>query len=520
MFGNLSDRLTQSFRSLRSRGVLTESDVDHAISDIRRALIDADVALPVVRQFTTQVREKAYGAARSKALNPGQQVVSIVHEELVEILGGATRELTFAESGPTVFMLAGLQGAGKTTLAGKLGKWLREEGKTVLLVASDLQRPNAVQQLQVVGERAGVKVWAPEPGNGVGDPVEVARSGVEWHQRGHRRYGRSPRCRPGDDGPGDRYPRRRAPPRDHVRPRRHGRPGCGLHLHGLPRRCWFHGCRPVEAGWRRARRCRAVRVTGAPILFASTGEGLDDFERFHADRMAGRILDMGDILTLIEQAEKKMDAEEAEKVAAKAMAGQLTLADFLSQLQQIKKLGSMKKMLGMIPGAAQMREQIENFDEREVDRVEAIVRSMTPAEREDVSILNGSRRARIARGSGTTVTEVNQLVQRFEAAREMMAQMGQMGGGVPGMGALPGRGGKAKQKANARKAQAQRARMKKSARSGNPAKRRQQELEAMLPPSERSAPKGSSFGVAQEAPAARPTIDDLPDDVKRMLGQL
>ena len=202
------------------------------------------------------------------------------------------------------------------------------------------------------------------------------------------------------------------------------------------------------------------------------------------------------------------------------MAGQLTLGDFLSQLQQIKKLGSMKKMLGMIPGAAQMREQIENFDEREVDRVEAIVRSMTPAEREDVSILNGSRRARIARGSGTTVTEVNQLVQRFEAAREMMAQMGQMGGGVPGMGALPGRGGKAKQKANARKAQAQRARMKKSARSGNPAKRRQQELEAMLPPSERSAPQGSSFGVAQEAPAPRPTIDDLPDDVKRMLGQL
>ena len=175
MFGNLSDRLSQSFRSLRSRGVLTESDVDRAISDIRRALIDADVALPVVRQFTTQVREKAYGAARSKALNPGQQVVSIVHEELVEILGGATRELTFAESGPTVFMLAGLQGAGKTTLAGKLGKWLREEGKTVLLVASDLQRPNAVQQLQVVGERAGVKVWAPEPGNGVGDPVERSR---------------------------------------------------------------------------------------------------------------------------------------------------------------------------------------------------------------------------------------------------------------------------------------------------------------------------------------------------------
>ena len=451
MFGNLSDRLTQSFRNLRSRGVLTESDVDQAISDIRRALIEADVALPVVRQFTSQVREKAYGAARSKALNPGQQVVSIVHDELVEILGGATRELAFAQSGPTVFMLAGLQGAGKTTLAGKLGKWLREEGKTVLLVASDLQRPNAVQQLQVVGERAGVKVWAPEPGNGVGNPVEVARSGVEF-----------------------------------------------------------------------------ARQSGINVVIVDTAGRLGVDQEMMNQAIAIRdavspheiMFVLGDILTLIEQAEKKMDAEEAEKVASKALAGQLTLGDFLSQLQQIKKLGSMKKMLGMIPGAAQLRDQIENFDEREVDRVEAIVRSMTPAEREDVSILNGSRRARIARGSGTTVTEVNQLVQRFEAAREMMGQMGQMGGGVPGMGALPGRGGKAKQKANARKAQAQRARVKKKARSGNPAKRRQQELEAMLPPSERSAPQGSSFGAPTEAPAPRPTIDDLPDDVKRMLGQL
>ena len=527
MFGNLSDRLTQSFRNLRSRGVLTESDVDQAISDIRRALIEADVALPVVRQFTSQVREKAYGAARSKALNPGQQVVSIVHDELVEILGGATRELAFAQSGPTVFMLAGLQGAGKTTLAGKLGKWLREEGKTVLLVASDLQRSNAVQQLQVVGERAGVKVWAPEPGNGVGNPVEVARSGVEFaRQSGINVVIVDTAGRLGVD---QEMMNQAIAIRDAVSPHeikfvldamvgqdavststafRDGVGFTGVVLSKLD-------------GDARGGAALSVRgVTGAPILFASTGEGLEDFERFHPDRMAGRILDMGDILTLIEQAEKKMDAEEAEKVASKALAGQLTLGDFLSQLQQIKKLGSMKKMLGMIPGAAQLRDQIENFDEREVDRVEAIVRSMTPAEREDVSILNGSRRARIARGSGTTVTEVNQLVQRFEAAREMMGQMGQMGGGVPGMGALPGRGGKAKQKANARKAQAQRARVKKKARSGNPAKRRQQELEAMLPPSERSAPQGSSFGAPTEAPAPRPTIDDLPDDVKRMLGQL
>ncbi|WP_455159048.1 signal recognition particle protein [Schaalia cardiffensis] len=524
MFGNLSDRLMQSFKQLRSRGVLTESDVDQTISEIRRALIDADVALPVVRQFTNEVREKAYGAARSKALNPGQQVIRIVHEELIEVLGGQTRELSFADRGPTVFMLAGLQGAGKTTLAGKLGKWLREEGKRVLLVASDLQRPNAVQQLQIVGERAGVEVWAPEPGNGVGDPVHVARTGLNHAiETGIDVVIVDTAGRLGVD---EEMMAQAIAIRDAVEPReimfvldamvgqdavqtstafRDGVGFTGVVLSKLD-------------GDARGGAALSVRgVTGAPILFASTGEGLDDFERFHADRMAGRILDMGDVLTLIEQAEKRLDAEEAERMAAKALSGELTLADFLSQLQQIKKLGSMKKMLGMIPGAAQMREQIENFDEREVDRVEAIVRSMTPQEREDVSILNGSRRARIARGSGTSVADVNGLVKRFEAAKEMMSQMGQAGGAMPGFGSMPGRGGKAKQKANARKAKADRAKVKKKARSGNPAKRRQQELEALLPRDQRkaSAP-GASFGAPAQQ-AQRPSMDDLPDDVKRML---
>ena len=529
MFGNLSDRLTQSFKQLRSRGVLTESDVDQTISEIRRALIDADVALPVVRQFTNSVREKAYGAARSKALNPGQQVIRIVNEELVEILGGETRELKFADRGPTVFMLAGLQGAGKTTLAGKLGKWLREEGKSVLLVASDLQRPNAVNQLQVVGERAGVQVWAPEPGNGVGDPVQVARSGLNHAiENGINVVIVDTAGRLGVD---EEMMAQAVAIRDAVQPHeimfvldamvgqdavqtstafRDGVGFTGVVLSKLD-------------GDARGGAALSVRgVTGAPILFASTGENLDDFERFHADRMASRILDMGDILTLIEQAEKKLDAEEAERMAQKAMAGELTLGDFLSQLQQVKKLGSMKKMLGMIPGAGQIREQIENFDEREVDRIEAIVRSMTPAEREDVSLLNGSRRARIARGSGVTVAEVNSLVKRFEAAKAMMGQMGAMGG-MPGFGNMPGQGGKAKQKANARAAQAKRAKVKKKARSGNPAKRRQQELEALLPPEQRSsAPAtGSAFGGAPAPePTARPSMDDLPDDIKRMMAGL
>ena len=528
-FSDLSDRLTASFKKLRSRGVLTESDVDQTISEIRRALLDADVALSVVREFTTQVRQKAYGAARSRALNPGQQVVRIVHDELVEILGGETRELHFAQRGPTVFMLAGLQGAGKTTLAGKLGKWLREEGKSVLLVASDLQRPNAVGQLQIVGERAGVQVWAPQPGNGVGDPVQVARSGLDYAiTNGINVVIVDTAGRLGVD---EEMMAQAIAIREAVNPHevmfvldamigqdavntatafRDGVGFTGVVLSKLD-------------GDARGGAALSVRgVTGAPILFASTGEGLDDFERFHADRMASRILDMGDIMTLIEQAEKRLDAEEAEKMAKKAMSGELTLDDFLSQLQQVRKLGSMKKVLGMIPGMAQMRDQLENFDEREVNRVEAIVRSMTPAERADVSILNGSRRARIARGSGVTVAEVNNLVKRFEAAKTMMGQMGQMGpGGMPGMGSMPGSGGKAKQKAQARKDRAQRARVAKKARSGNPAKRRQQELEALLPPEQRSsAPSGSAFGVSeapQEGP--RPTLDDLPEDIRRMLGR-
>ena len=528
-FSDLSDRLTASFKKLRSRGVLTEPDVDQTISEIRRALLDADVALPVVREFTTQVRQKAYGAARSRALNPGQQVVRIVHDELVEILGGETRELHFAQRGPTVFMLAGLQGAGKTTLAGKLGKWLREEGKSVLLVASDLQRPNAVGQLQIVGERAGVQVWAPQPGNGVGDPVQVARSGLDYAiTNGINVVIVDTAGRLGVD---EEMMAQAIAIREAVNPHevmfvldamigqdavntatafRDGVGFTGVVLSKLD-------------GDARGGAALSVRgVTGAPILFASTGEGLDDFERFHADRMASRILDMGDIMTLIEQAEKRLDAEEAEKMAKKAMSGELTLDDFLSQLQQVRKLGSMKKVLGMIPGMAQMRDQLENFDEREVNRVEAIVRSMTPAERADVSILNGSRRARIARGSGVTVAEVNNLVKRFEAAKTMMGQMGQMGpGGMPGMGSMPGSGGKAKQKAQARKDRAQRARVAKKARSGNPAKRRQQELEALLPPEQRSsAPSGSAFGVSeapQEGP--RPTLDDLPEDIRRMLGR-
>ncbi|SPT52669.1 Fifty-four homolog [Actinomyces bovis] len=543
MFGNLSDRLTASFQSLRGKGRLTEADIDATVTDIRRALLEADVALPVVRSFTSAVREKAKDAVRSKALNPGQQVVKIVNDELIEVLGGATRELNWADRGPTIIMLAGLQGAGKTTLAGKLGYWLKGEKKRVLLVASDLQRPNAVTQLGVVAERAGVDIWAPEPGNGVGDLVEVARTGVEQGRtHGYDVVVVDTAGRLGVDA---EMMDQAIRIRDAVRPHeilfvldamvgqdavntsvafRDGVGFTGVVLSKLD-------------GDARGGAALSVRgVTGAPVLFSSTGEGLKDFERFHADRMASRILDMGDLLTLIEQAQKAFDEKEAEDAAAKLASGAFTLDDFLNQLRQIRKMGSMKKLLGMMPGMGQMREALDAFDEREVDRVEAIVCSMTPAERRDIGILNGSRRARIAKGSGTTVQAVNELVERFGQAKKMMEAMasgGLDGNGMTGMGSLPSMGKRAK----ARQApKAKKGKGGKKGRSGNPAKaaaqaRAAREGGAVEVAEAPQQAAGSAFGLgtqpgpsgygimpSQDAGIGQDTLAGLPEDLRRHLG--
>ncbi|QPK93769.1 signal recognition particle protein [Actinomyces sp. zg-332] len=524
MFNNLSDRLRSSFKQLRGKGVLTQADVDNTVSEIRRALLEADVALPVVRDFTSRVREKAYGATQSKALQPGQQVIKIVNEELIETLGGATRELNFKDHGVSIFMLAGLQGAGKTTLAGKLSKWMRQEGKKVLLVACDLQRPNAVTQLQVMAERAEVDIFAPEPGNGVGDPVKVARDSIKFaEENGYDLVIIDTAGRLGID---EEMMQQARDIRDVVSPDeiifvldamvgqdavntsiafRDGVGFTGVVLSKLD-------------GDARGGAALSVRgVTGAPVLFASTGEGINDFERFHADRMASRILDMGDILTLIEQAEKVFDNEQAEKAANKLASGEFTLEDFLDQLAQIRKLGSMKKMLGMLPGVGKIRDQLDNFDEKEIDRIEAIVRSMTPQERADLKILNGSRRARIAKGSGTSVAEINSLVQRFEQAKTMMAAMSRGQGipnmnGIGGMGSLPGMGKKSKGRIAPTKNKKGK---NKKGKSGNPAKRAQQEKEALLK-KQNITESGSAFEKPQVQP---PTMDDIPDDIKRMLGR-
>ncbi len=509
MFATLSDRITASFRSLRGKGRITAEDIDETISQIRRALLDADVALPAVRVFTAKVRERAEGAELSQALKPGQQIIKIVNEELIDILGGESRELVFAKVPPTVIMLAGLQGSGKTTLAGKLGLWLKNQGHTPLLVAADLQRPNAVTQLQIVGEQAGVAVWAPSPGNGVGDPVEVARTGLATART--RMYDVVIVDTAGRLGIDTEMMTQAANIRDAVDPDEIlfvldamiGQDAVNTSL-AFQEGVGFTGVVLTKLdGDARGGAALSVRtVTGEPVLFASTGEKLSDFERFHADRMASRILDMGDLLTLIEQAERAFDQAETEKMAAKlAGEGEFTLDDFLSQLQQVRKMGSMKKMLGMLPGMGQMREQLENFDEREVDRVEAIVRSMTPAERADVKLLNGSRRSRIAKGSGTTVTEVNQLVERFDQAKTMMKHMARAGG-VPGMGNMPGMGKKSKGRMAPQKAAPR-------GKSGNPAKRARQEVELQQRATEKAQP-GSALGVGRAQPAFDPSQFELP----------
>ncbi len=512
MFASLSDRLAATFRNLRGKGRLSEADIDETVREIRIALLDADVALPVVREFCAKVKERALSAEVSGALNPAQQVVKIVHEELVAILGGETRRLRFAKNPPTVILLAGLQGAGKTTLAGKLARYLREQGHAPMLVAADLQRPNAVDQLRIVGERAGVPVFAPEPGNGVGDPVVVARDAVQRASIDLRDIvivdtaGRL--AIDAELMQQLRDVREAVNPdeillvvdamigQDAVRTAEEFESGVGFDGVVLTK---------LDGDARGGAALSIVSVTGRPILFASTGEKLEDFEAFHPDRMASRILDMGDVLTLIEQAERAFDADEAERMARKVSQGEdFTLEDFLGQMQAVKKMGSLGKILGMLPGMGDMKAQLDQVDDKELDRVAAIIQSMTPQERQDPKILNGSRRARIARGSGTQVSDVNGLVERFGEAQKMMRQM-RGGKGMPAMPGMPGFGAGAGKKSKGRSGKAP-AKSKKG-RSGNPATRAAQERDAQT--------------RASEAPAATPAgaADfELPDEMKKLLG--
>ena len=517
-FGDLTDRLVDTFKNLRGKGKLSPADVDGTVREIRRALLEADVALEVVKQFTAKVRERALGDEVSKALNPAQQVVQIVNEELVTILGGDARRLRFAKNPPTVIMLAGLQGAGKTTLAGKLAKWLEKENHTPLLVACDLQRPNAVTQLQVVGQQAGAAVFAPEPGNGVGNPVRVAKDALKFAR--DKQYDTVIIDTAGRLGVDAELMRQAADIRKAVDPDEVlfvidamiGQDAVttarafqdGVDFTGVV-------LSKLDGDSRGGAALSVASVTGRPIIFASTGESLDDFEPFYPDRMASRILDLGDILTLIEQAQQNFDEEETRKVAEKLASATFTLEDFLEQMQQVKKMGSLKSMLGMLPGAKGMREQLENFDESELTRTEAIIRSMTIQERRQPKVLNGSRRVRIARGSGTTVTEVNALVNRFDQAAKMMRTMAKGGvPQVPGMGPIPGAGfgGRPQQQ------------KKKGSRSGNPAKRAAENAALAAGAKAPTAPPGSGFGLGGGGGGQQggPTEEELAS-LQKLLGR-
>jgi signal recognition particle subunit SRP54 len=521
LFATLSDRLADTFKNLRGKGRLSEADIDATAREIRIALLEADVALPVVKEFVGAVKERARGEEVSGALNPAQQVVKIVDEELVNILGGETRRLRYAKSGPTVIMLAGLQGAGKTTLAAKLALWLKEQGKSPLLVAADLQRPNAVNQLQVNGERVGVKVFAPEPGNGVGNPVTVARDAIEEAKRTlHDVVIVDTAGRLGVDA---EMMKQAADIRDAVQPDevlfvvdamigQDAVTTAQAFLDGVG----YDGVvlTKLDGDARGGAALSIASITGKPVMFASNGEKMTDFDLFHPDRMASRILDMGDMLTLIEQAEKTFDADQAAKAAAKltGQGGEFTLDDFLEQMQQVRKLGSMSKIMGMLPGMGQFRDQLENFDEREIDRIQAVIQSMTPAERANPKIIDGSRRLRIAKGSGRQVSDVNQLVDRFFEARKMMQSMAK-GGGIPGMPGIPGMGG-----GKSSKAKPQQKKGKGAKRSGNPAKAAQ---EAAAAKAKAAANPANPFG----APAGDEPVDyekaaaalNLPKDFSKYL---
>jgi signal recognition particle subunit SRP54 len=421
MFDALADRFEGIFKKLRSRGKLTDKEIDEVARELRVALLEADVNVVVARGFIARVKERARGADVTKSLSPAQQVIKIVNEELVQTLGGTTGKLTVSSKPPSVVMMAGLQGSGKTTASAKLAKHLVGQGRRPLLVGADLQRPAAVEQLRVLGERAGVPVFS-EPT----DPVSVARASLEEAAR----LGR-------DVVIVDTAGRLQVDVelmdelrevRDAVRPNdtllvvdaMTGQEAVNVAIE-FDEAVGLTGVvlTKIDGDARGGAALSVKEVVGKPILFAGTGEKLEDFEPFHPDRMASRILGMGDVLTLIEKAEATFDQDQMAQTEKKLRKGQLTLEDFLDQMRQVKKMGPIQNILGMLPGMPKELKDAE-IDDSELARIEAIICSMTPAERRDPSLINGSRRVRIARGSGVTTQDVNGLLKQFKMVQQMM----------------------------------------------------------------------------------------------------
>ncbi|MFN8141925.1 MAG: signal recognition particle protein [Solirubrobacterales bacterium] len=433
MFDQLSDRLQATLSDVRSRGKLTEADVDKAMREIRLALLEADVNFKVVKAFTAKVKERCLGADVLGSLNPGQQVVKIVNEELTDLMGGAGRDLVFSNKGITVILMAGLQGSGKTTATAKLAMLLKKEGKSVALAACDVYRPAAIKQLETVGKRAGAVVY--QQGTDA-DPVEIAA----WALDKAKEEGRDVLI---VDTAGrlhidselmDELARIRKRVKPHnvllVVDAMTGQDAVGV-AESFSEAAEFDGViiSKLDGDARGGAALSVKAVTGKPIIFASTGEKLEDFEHFHPDRMSSRILGMGDVLSLIEKAEEQVSEEEAEELQRKMSEGQFTLEDFLKQMRQIRKMGPIGNLLGMMPGMGAMKNLKDvDVDDGELDRVEAIILSMTPHERAMPQIIKGSRRRRIAEGSGTKIQQVNNLVKQFDQMKKLMKHManGQM----------------------------------------------------------------------------------------------
>jgi len=450
MFDALSERLERLSSSLRSKGRLSDADLEEALGDVRSALLEADVELGVVRAFLDAVRERLSGELLSHSLSPGQQVIKAVNEQLIEVLGGTPLKVTYASRPPTVVLLAGLQGAGKTTTAAKLAHWFKQQGRQPYLIAADLQRPAAVEQLRVLGTQIGVNVFSE-----ASSPVEVATKGLAEASRLGRDVviidtaGRLAI----DQALMDEVRDISAATSPHY---------TFLVIDAVTGQDAVHTARSfhdvlelsglivtkLDYDARGGAVLSARGVVGRPVVFASSGEKMEDFDLFYPERMASRILGMGDVLSLIEQAERTMDADVVAESAGRMMSGTFTLDDFLAQLNQVRRMGSLGGIMKLMPGVTkEMRSAANNVDDGEIAKVEAIVRSMTPRERRDPSIIDGSRRTRIARGSATSVAAVNQLLKQFAEMRKMMRQMGsgstpQIPGGLGRMASMAARGAK------------------------------------------------------------------------------
>ncbi|MDA2962835.1 MAG: signal recognition particle protein [Actinomycetota bacterium] len=478
MLDLLTSHFNAVFTSLRLRGKISKGDIETSCEQIRQALLESDVALEVVESFVAQIAQRSIDALAliQPGSNQAKAVFEVVNSSLVEILGGSARRVRFSKNPPTVIMLAGLQGAGKTTLAGKLAKFFADQGNTPLLVASDLQRPNAVTQLQILGQSIGVAVFAPEAGNGVGDPVKVAQAGVEFAKA--KQYNMVIVDTAGRLGIDVELMKQAGDIRDALSPDeilfvvdamigQDALRTSQAFLDGVG----FDGVvlTKLDGDARGGAALSIASLTKRPIMFVSTGEKLGDFDIFHPDRMASRILGMGDVATLAEAAKAAFDGDTSAKLEAKFASGQdFTLEDFLDQLQAMSKMGSISKILGMLPGSGAMKKAIDSLDEGEIIATKSIVQSMTPIERRDPKVLNGSRRSRIALGAGRAVSDVNNLIDRFSAAQKMIKQVrnGATPAGIPGMAGMG-------MPAIAPKSAAMRP--KKKSKSGNPAKRAQEQ---------------------------------------------